>query len=85
MRFSTGDIIELEIDCGREEVTIRNTTNNTAETVSIADDRGWWTPWRFCVGMRCDKHSVRILESKRLSCITDEMWAKYTSDMWREI
>lgn len=66
LNFSSGDVIEVDIDCKHDKLRVRNTTADTQCALPLRAGE----KWRFVVGlMKKDDvdMSVRIIDSKTLS------------------
>lgn len=61
MVYRSGDLIDVEINCKQNQLTVRNTTKSRVESIVLPAGR----KWRLYV-VQCGHGSVRIKESKLL-------------------
>lgn len=64
MHYSSGDVIEVEIDCkqNRPRLAVRNITKN----LDVSDQLEAGYQWRMVVEMGNKDDSVRIVDSRKI-------------------
>lgn len=60
--YQSGDHVEIEIDCQRNKMTIRNTTRGVFDSMNLPAGK----QWRLQVRLHGRGDSVRIMSAKRV-------------------